>query len=199
MIYLLPGMGADHRMYAAPAWHTLPQARALDWPAHGGETTITDIAARVIADAQIRDGDVIIGSSLGGIVGCEIANQMRLRALVLIGSAQSPDEISKLLAVLHPLAAVAPLELIRTATAKLPGELCEMFASSEARFVRAMCRTVFTWAGLRSERIRPCRLHGRHDRVIPAPAVADLLLDGGHLVAMTHASECVSFLRSANL
>lgn len=153
----------------------------------------------MIAEAQIREDDVIVGSSLGGIVGCEIANQMRLRALVLIGSAQSPDEISKLLAVLHPLAALAPLKLVRAATEKLPGELCEMFAASDTNFVRTMCRAVFTWSGLRSERIRPCRLHGRHDRVIPAPADADLLLDGGHLVAMTHASECVSFLRSANL
>lgn len=48
MLFLLPGMGADHRMYAAPAWQTLPEARSLDWPEHHGEATIAATAARVI-------------------------------------------------------------------------------------------------------------------------------------------------------
>jgi len=30
--------------------------------------------------------------------------------------------------------------------------------------------------------------------VIPPPANVDLLLEGGHLLAMTHAAECVAFL-----
>ncbi len=88
MHFLLPGMGADHRMYAAPAWQALPEARFIDWPEHHGEATIAAIASRVIAEAGIREGDTVIGSSLGGIVGCEIANQLHLRSLVLIGSAQ---------------------------------------------------------------------------------------------------------------
>ncbi len=195
MLHLLPGMGADHRMYAASAWRTLPGARALDWPEHHGETTITAIATRVIAAAGIREGDTVVGSSLGGIVGCEIANQLRLRSLVLVGSAQSPSEISTLLALLHPLASLAPLDLIRVSAGKLPGELCAMFADSQASFIRAMCHAIFTWPGLDGSICRPLRLHGRRDLVIPAPADADLLLDGGHLIAMTHAEACVDFLR----
>ncbi len=199
MIFLLPGMGADHRMYAAPAWQELPEVRALDWPAHRGEATIAALADRVIAEAGITDGDTVIGSSLGGIVACEIANQLRLHALVLVGSAQSPAEISALLALLHPLAAVAPIEFIRAAAGKLPGELCGMFADSEASFIRTMCDAIFTWPGLDTTRIRPLRLHGRYDRVIPPPKDADLLLDAGHLVAMTHAAACVAFLQSRGL
>lgn len=194
MLFLLPGMGADHRMYAAPAWHTLPEVHFLDWPEYRGEQAITAIADRVIAEVGINDGDTVIGSSLGGIVGCEIANRIRLHSLVLIGSAQSSAEISALLAALHPLAALAPLEFIRLSAGKLPGELCGMFADSQAGFIRAMCRAIFTWPGLDLTRIRPLRLHGRHDRVIPPPAKTDLLLDAGHLLAMTHASECVECL-----
>lgn len=194
MIHLLPGMGADHRMYAASAWQTLPDSRALDWPEHRGETTIAAIATRVIAAAGIRAGDTIIGSSLGGMVGCEIANQLPLRALVLIGSAQAPSEISPLLALLHPLTAVTPLELIRAAAGKLPGELPAMFAGSDAKFIRTMCRAIFQWPGLRATRRHPLRIHGRHDLVIPPPQHVDLLLDGGHLIAMTHAEQCVGYL-----
>ena len=196
MIFLLPGMGADHRMYSAPAWHTLPNSRFLDWPEHRGEDSIAAIADRVIAEAGINDGDTIIGSSLGGIVGCEIANRLRLHSLVLIGSAQSPSEISTLLALLHPLAALAPLDFIRLSAGKLPDELCEMFVDSQAGFIRAMCRAIFEWPGLDPLRIRPLCLHGRNDHVIPPPADADLLLDAGHLLAMTHAEECVAFLHT---
>lgn len=194
MIFVLPGMGADHRMYQAPAWHTLPDARFLDWPKHRGEDSITAIADRVIAEAGINTGDTVIGSSLGGIVGCEIANRLRLHSLVLVGSAQSATEISGLLAALHPLAALAPLDFIRLSAGKLPGELCEMFADTQASFIRAMCRAIFSWPGLDLTRLRPLRLHGRRDRVIPLPAEADLVLDTGHLLAMTHAVECVAFL-----
>ncbi len=194
MRFILPGMGADHRMYAASSWQTLPEACFLDWPEYQGEQTISAIADRVIAEARIREGDTLIGSSLGGIVGCEIANRLRLRSLVLIGSAQSPAEISSLLVLLHPLAALAPLELIRAAAGKLPSDLCVMFADSQAGFIRAMCRAIFSWPGLDPTRILPLRVHGRRDRVIPPPANVDLLLDGGHLLAMTHAAECVAFL-----
>ncbi|MBK8478169.1 MAG: hypothetical protein IPL39_18255 [Opitutaceae bacterium] len=196
MIFVLPGMGADHRMYQAPAWHTLAETRFLDWPKHRGEDSITAIADRMIAEAGINAGDTVIGSSLGGIVGCEIANRLRLHALVLVGSAQSATEISGLLAALYPLAALAPLDFIRLSAGKLPGELCEMFVDSQTSFIRAMCRAIFTWPGLDLARQRPIRLHGRHDRVIPLPPGADLVLDAGHLLAMTHAAECVAFLNA---
>jgi len=39
MIHLLPGMGADHRMYPAP-WAALPNCRIHDWPAYHGEDSI---------------------------------------------------------------------------------------------------------------------------------------------------------------
>jgi len=32
--------------------------------------------------------------------------------------------------------------------------------------------------------------------VIPTPAQVDLALDGGYLIAMTHADECARFLKS---
>jgi pimeloyl-ACP methyl ester carboxylesterase len=196
MLFLLPGMGANHRMYAAPAWQTLPNARFLDWPEYHAENSIAALADRMIAEAGIREGDTVIGSSLGGIVGCEIANRLQLRSLVLVGSAQAPAEISALLALLHPFAALAPLELIRVSAGKLPGELCAMFADSQADFIRAMCHAIFSWPGLDTARLRPLRIHGRHDRVIRPPAAVDLLLEGGHLLAMTHAVECVEFLNA---
>jgi pimeloyl-ACP methyl ester carboxylesterase len=193
-IFVLPGMGADHGMYAARPWRRLAGAQFLDWPEYRGENSIAAMAERVIAEHAIPDGAVLVGSSLGGIVACEIARRRKLKTLVLIGSAVSPQEISGLLAVLHPLAQLTPIEFIQRATAKVHHELARMFSHSQADFIRAACAAVFEWPGLDEPRIKPLRIHGTHDRMIPLPAQVDLQIDGGHLIAMTHAEECVAFL-----
>ena len=73
-------------------------------------------------------------------------------------------------------------------------ELAQMFAGIEASFVRAMCSAIFQWDGLGVTSTKVFRIHGKHDLVIPVPEQVDLLLDGGHLVSMTHAEECAAFI-----
>ncbi len=194
MIHVLPGMGADHRMYPAP-WQTLPGSRFHDWPDHAGEASITAVARRVIAEAGIADGDTLVGSSLGGIVACEIAGLRRLDRLFLLGSGKNRGEISGLLAALHPLASLAPIDFLRRAAGKIPHDLAAMFHDSDPAFIRAMCQAVFDWPGLDETRITPLRIHGRHDHVFPLPPGIDLVLEGGHVIATTHAVECVAFVQ----
>lgn len=194
MIYALPGMGADRRMYPEP-WGTLPECVFVDWPEYRGEKSLREIAVRVAEEFRIGDGAVLVGSSLGGMVACEIAKVRALKALVLVGSATSKDEVSALLRAMSPLIGLAPVEFIQRAAGKLPGELMQMFERSDAGFIRAMSRAIVAWDGLGDGSISPLRIHGRSDRVIPLPDRVDLALDGGHLIAMTHAAECVAFVR----
>jgi pimeloyl-ACP methyl ester carboxylesterase len=183
-------------MYNAAAWQSLAGVRFLDWPEYRGERSIAAFADRVIEEAQIEEGATIIGSSFGGIVACEVARKRRLKSLVLIGSAVRPDEVSGLLALMHPLVRLTPIEFVQAAVGKLPSELTGMFSRSDAAFIRAACTAIFEWGGLDESRAVPIRLHGRRDRVIPLPARVDLVIEGGHLVAMTHAEECVAFLKT---
>jgi hypothetical protein len=69
-----------------------------------------------------------------------------------------------------------------------------MFSRSQPEFVRRMCRAIFAWEGSDDVPVRCLRIHGRKDHVIAPPASADLWLDAGHLLAITHAAECVEFL-----
>ncbi|MDR0352040.1 MAG: alpha/beta hydrolase [Opitutaceae bacterium] len=193
-LFILPGMGADDRMYPGP-WKTLPRASFINWPAHRGETTIHAIARRIIEEAPIPPDAILIGSSLGGIVACEIAGIQSCRRLILVGSATSPAEINTLLRILHPLAALAPVPFIQMAAGKIPADLTRMFHDSEPAFIHAMCHAIFHWPGLDPRQPRPFRIHGRHDRAIPPPAHADHMLNAGHLVAMTHPDECVRLIR----
>ena len=195
MIHALPGMGADHRMYPSP-WSTLPAFVADDWPRYSGEVTLEQIARAFCEKRHVEDGDIVIGSSLGGMIACEITRFRRIPELYLIGSAVHPGEVSGLLSALHPLAKVAPFDLLRFSASSIPTELSQMFVDIEPAFVRAMCAAIFDWKGLAASDTKIFRIHGSRDRVIPPPKIVDLLLDGGHLIAMSHAMDCVEFIRA---
>jgi len=198
VIHALPGMGADHRMFPAP-WTDLPGFMAHDWVGHAGEKNLREVARSMCEARGIRDGDVLIGASLGGMIACEITKIRAIPTLYLIGSATSKDEVSRVLAALHPLAQVAPIDWLRLSAGSIPVELAQMFTGIEASFIRAMCLAVFQWDGLGATESRVVRIHGKHDLVIPAPKGVDLLLDGGHLISISHASQCSAFVRADQL
>ena len=132
---------------------------------------------------------VVIGSSLGGMVALELADLVDAQQVVLIGSALSATEVRPLLRTLIPLAAVTPLGLCRALAGSAPGMLSAMYAEQDPAFIRAAIQAIpgWAWGGQRPV----FRIHGRHDRLIHAQH-ADCWLAGGHLLAMTHADDCVS-------
>jgi len=70
-----------------------------------------------------------------------------------------------------------------------------MFTGVDSSFVRAMCGAIFSWEGLGDTQTKVVRVHGRSDLVIPCPKHVDLLVNGGHLIAMSHAQECADFIQ----
>ena len=174
----------------------MPNFRALDWVPYRGDTTLAELAQSMVGATGIRDGDVLVGSSRGGMVAGEIAKLRRIPRLYLLGSAIHPTEVNRLLATLRPLAQYAPLDWVRLSAGKVPTDLTQMFAQSNPSFVRAMIAAIFDWPGIGPIPTKIVRLHGRHDLVIPLPPTADLFLNAVHLPSMTHAPECVAFIAS---
>ena len=195
MNHFLPGMGATSAMYGE-VWRQAFEGCYHDWPRWRGEEAIKAMARRMISEGGIVEGDTVIGTSLGGIVACEIANLVELDQVVLIGSARRKGEVSQVLAALHPLIDVTPVSWAQFSSGKVPGALAEMFAESDPDFIREMSKAIFRWDGLVNE-VPVFRIHGARDLVIPKPEDANCILDGGHLIAMTHAAECVEALKEA--
>jgi pimeloyl-ACP methyl ester carboxylesterase len=181
-------------MYPEP-WGELSGFLAHDWMRHRGERTLEEVATSACDAFDIQDGDSLVGTSLGGMVACEITRLRRISSVFLVGSAVNKKEISGLLEFLHPCMRMVPLGFLHTMAGRIPSELCHMFAHNDPEFIRSMSAAVFEWRGLNSTSTRIYRLHGKRDRIIPAPQNVDLLLDGGHLISMTHPRECVEFLR----
>ena len=195
MIHALPGMGAGQGMYPSP-WDTIPGFRAHNWAPYEGETSLAAVAESMRTFCSIQDGDSLIGSSLGGMVACEITKICRIPVLYLVGSAISKDEISKFLAPFHRFAGLAPINWLRIAAGSIPNEMAQMFSEADPEFVRSMCKAIFEWEGGANAQTQVLRIHGCHDLVIPPPDNPDLLLEGGHLIAHSHPTECSNYIRA---
>lgn len=168
----------------------------MDWPVGVPAESLSEVARLCIQRAGISDGDTVVGTSLGGMVACEIAKCCRLSRLVLVSSATRPDEVSPILRLLHPLIEYTPVQFLQAVSSKLPWELCQMFSEVDPAFLRNMCRAIFDWEGLEHSGPALFRIHGMLDAVIPPPGNANVLIPGGHLISITHAEECVTALQS---
>lgn len=195
MIHALPGMGADERMFPSP-WNKLPDLFCHNWKCCSNEKSLAAVAETICITGRIKDGDSLIGASLGGMVACEITKIRKIKNLFLIGSAARKEEINSILRILHPLAQVAPLDWLRYSAENVPHELAQMFADANPQFIRAMCFAIFDWNGLDGSSTTTHRIHGKNDLVILPPKNISLLLDGGHLISITHATECVNYIQN---
>jgi hypothetical protein len=193
MFHALPGLCADRRMFPPP-WSSLPDFVADDWTPFAREQSLAAVAQSMCAAHNIRDGDSLIGASLGGMVGCEITKIRKIKALYLVGSAVQKEEISAVFKMFHPFAKVIPISLLQFFAKKIPNELAQMFAASEASFIRAMTFAIFRWQGLENSATKIYRLHGKQDLIIPPPKKTHLFLNGGHFISMTHSKECVEYI-----
>ena len=186
-------MGATASMYGE-AWRERLDGQFHDWPKWQGEQTLTAITKSIIEAHKVEAGDTVVGTSLGGIIACEIANLIELERIVLIGSARRKEEVNQILSLLHPLIDLAPIAFIQMSSGKLPGDLFEMFTHSDPAFIKNMSKAIFTWEGLQSK-VPVLRIHGTNDLVIPNPDETDYAIYGGHLIVMTHPLECIEAIQ----
>lgn len=193
--YLLPGMGADFSMYDLLRREVSFEINFINWPRYRGEKTFAEVAKRVVEENGIEDGDIVGGSSLGGMIGIEIASLKRVRTLVLFGSAVSPSELNGSLSLFSPLIKIVPISFMQKLAGKYGGTIAKMFAGADAEFIRAMSLYMPEWPGLKDLQTPLFRIHGDKDRVIHCPEIgSEIVKNAGHFLAMTHAKECGTFL-----
>jgi pimeloyl-ACP methyl ester carboxylesterase len=189
----LPGMGATSEMYG-PLWRRIEGAEFVDWPQYRGERSLSEIADRVIEEHDLSNECLPAGSSLGGMVALEIAARLQCEAVLLIGSAVHRREVSPFLIKAAPFASMTPVRLVQLLASSSTDPVSAMFQGADPAFLRAMCGALASWnppafAGV------VLRVHGSRDRVIPCPPEAAVISDGGHLIAVTHAAECLEALK----
>lgn len=199
MTYILPGMGADSRMYSHHEYKKLNNVTFINWPSYKNETSVSQMAQRIIKENKITPNSNIGGTSFGGIVASEISKLIPTNKLLLISSTNTPNNVNSLLKTLSNFAKYAPVKFIQFIIGKNgePNEniIMEMFAKSDREFIKNMCRAIFKWSGVDTTNLNVFAIHGAHDKVINAPENNVTIINGGHLIAVTHPKEIASFIQ----
>lgn len=210
-LILLPGLGADHRLFDGLR-DELPGFEVPPWPDPPAEGGIDALAALLAGSLRI-DGPVVVGgSSFGGFVATHLARLVGARAVVHIGSYAHPGEISSgrrwiagVLSALpnslrggNPLVADALARFFGAKSAEHREIFAAMLRDSSPEFLAWGLGAIATWEGTDlPDSIPVFRVHGAVDRILPpGDPTPDLLVAGaGHLLPLTHPGEVGAFVR----
>ena len=208
-VILLPGMGADRRLFAGLEGE-VPFV-VPEWPSHVGCTSIAALAHR-IAGSLSTTPSVVGGASFGGMVALELAPIVGAKAVVLMGSCRGPGQVAAGLRLLGLLAPVVPASayairgwnkpLLNAAFGPLGSDhariLHSMAQASSSSFIKWACRAVLRWEPA-SVTVPVFHVHGGRDRIIPARRVdaTEVIPEAGHLLNLTHSAEVTAFLHRA--
>lgn len=195
MKYILPGMGANSDMYSGP-WREIEACCYIDWPPYKQEKSITDVAKRLIESHNISPKDIVIGSSMGGMVALEMANIMGLQLVILVGSATHPSEISPLAKLLMPCSCKPVVKVSQLIASISKDAISQAYCKSDSDFIVEMSKAILNWHGYMGGSTQVVRIHGKKDKFITCPHDIEIIEKGGHLIAVTHAKECVKFIKS---
>jgi len=210
-LLLLPGLGADHRMFA-PQLEAFPQLEVPPWIEPRRREPLPDYAQRLAETLRPSRPLVLGGVSLGGMVAWELARHLQPEALVLIATCRTPRAVAPLLRLCAAIGGRMPELLVQGTkplsvftAGRLSGagqhwpQCVRMYRDSNPRFVRWACRALLEWQPCASVACPVFQIHGACDHIIPARGVpADQLIpDGGHLINVTHAPLVNRFLAEA--
>ena len=213
-LILLPGMGADARLFALQR-KAFPHLETPDWIAPESQETLSAYARRWAKTITPDPPLVLGGVSFGGMVACEAARIVKPRAVILIASCRSRRSIPGTFKIAERLSRVFPdvfFERLRDRFVRLfarlerlspeqSASLGEQAADAKVSFLRWAARAITTWEACEGQAdlsARVYQIHGLRDRLISIRGSnADcLIIDGGHLINVTHAAEVNAFIQS---
>ena len=212
-LILLPGLGADHRLFT-------PQAAVFDnltippWipPEHG--ESLQQYASRLAETIEHKGPYVLGGISLGGMIAHEMAAHLAARGhgprgLVLIATCRTRSGLRNWYRGLAPAAACLPAAInvskpiapwAARLFSRLPAETRQlsvrMFQKADSRFMQWGLSAILRWRPSAAADLLTQQIHGRLDRVIPIRNVQPdrVIEDGGHLINLTHPQQVNKFI-----
>ncbi len=205
MWYLIPGLGADERVFRR--LRLMGEVRVLTWlPPQSPAEPLAYYAARLAQAVQIDEPCWLVGVSFGGLLAQEIGRLRPLARIVLISSLSSPRDLPPLLRLagatgLHRLLPFGMLKWLPRLAQWFFGArggteyrlLRQILADTDPQFARWATAQLLCWPG---PGLPAVRLHGTRDRLLPAGAgPIDYLVPGaGHFLIVSHAATVSDFL-----
>ncbi|GAC1302134.1 MAG: hypothetical protein NVSMB24_06200 [Mucilaginibacter sp.] len=208
-IFLIPGLGADTRVYNNIDLHD-HEVICVDWIEPNKTDTLSTYAQKLIHQYHITPKSVVIGNSLGGMIAVEIAKIIPLARVILISSIKTTDEEPRYFTFYRsvPFYKLLPGKLFTSMGFMLKpllGKMNEgdawlfsdMLKNSSPKFLKWGMRAALAW----DNKIIPPNLYhitGDDDRIFPVKRIknATIVKGGSHSMIFNKAKEINKLLKT---
>ena len=203
ILYLIPGTGADHRLFNQIAVENC-ELRYIKYEVPDKNESLEEYAHRLAQQIDVTSNYSIAGVSLGGMITAEMSKFMNAEKFVLISSAKNKQEV--------PLRIRCQkyLPFYRMFGGKMYKKLTKMampiFEPKSSKEVRATCasmlddtdplfleravKMIVKWENI-ADNDHLIRIHGTKDQVFPYRKIENpITVDkGSHLMIQRHPNE----------
>lgn len=209
-IYLFPGQGADHRLFSKFAFGDDYKVVHVKYPEPQAGSTIKSFAVEIAPQIDQGERFVLIGTSLGGMICCELAAMMKPEKVIIISSARCKNELRRFYTVSSRLRInkLLPGKLIRWGALFLqplvePDGLKDrdvfddMLKRKTEQYFEHTVDMIVNWDREESDE-SIIHIHGTGDRTLPFKRIkrADHVVPGGsHLMTLTRGEEVFKLVR----
>lgn len=189
--YLIPGMGANHRIYEKFKLE-YGKVHYLNWMEHRKSRTLKDLAI-IMAERINTPNNIIIGSSMGGMMAVELSHIVKPVASILISAPTKKDQFPLILkliekAKIHRLASINTIpKLYKLAdtfmdfkTDEQREMFYEMLNELPPEFIHFSVRAVLEWKNQMGPSGKHIQIIGSEDRLFnPKKMYRPIVLQGG--------------------
>ena len=211
-LILLPGMGADERMFA-PQREAFPDLLVPKWITPTPNESIQSYGKRFALQVDPKQPCFVGGASFGGFVAMEMARHLHTLGVFLIGSLRDASELPPKFRMLKPIrqflsampiamlgkAAAISVSMTGSLTGPAVKDVAQQLTGADAVFLRWASQAVLDWEPSPPSPLPPPRvfqIHGEKDPIVsPKLTSPDKIIRGaGHLITLTHPDEVNTFL-----
>lgn len=211
-IYLIPGLGADKRMYQHQL-AILPGAEVIEHFLPEKKETLTSYAKRMAGRIDTSSPFILIGTSLGGIISMELSRILSPDKIILIASIKNRSELPLLFRSmkyfkLHRMITGNRFKQFNKLMVK---RLDSRSDSDAAQIIEAMTQdvpsefiewaidAVVNWNPPVEYRTDIIHIHGTNDRLFPISKIKNAIAvnNGSHVMNMTLSAEVNRLLLQA--
>lgn len=210
-IYLIPGQGADERLFKNLKFDTtLFNIYHVKWKIPNKGEDLKSYALRLSSQIDRSKEFYLIGVSLGGMVATEINEILNPKKVILISSAKCRSELpfQYRFQKAIPIYKIIPKKIIKKSTfiaqplfepdSKKEKETCiAMLKDKDPVFLKRTIEMIINWDRIDFDS-NIVHIHGNNDHTIPIKNVNYnfLIEDGSHMMILTRTHEISEILLS---
>jgi len=207
-IYLLSGQGGDHRLFSKLDLGDYP-FKHIEYVVPQKGATMKDYATTLSSQIDQSQPFILIGTSLGGMLSCEMKEFMNPEKVIIISSAQNKSQLPNR----YNFQKKIPLyKFVSGGVSKIGARIMQpivepdrkkekeifvsMLKGKDKKFMKRSIKMIMEW-DKESFDESIIQIHGDDDSTIPIKNVlyTHLVPDGSHMMTLTRAEEINQILK----